>query len=334
MRWLALLILSAIGGFLGSTSAFADTEILDGIAAQVGSNIVLMSEVETLTAPIEQRMRQAAVPDSEIEVMRADALERLIEARLIEDVVARLELSATDAEVDSAIDSIAQETGLTTRQLQESVAGHGLTWEEYRDRIRSEIERNNVLNTIVRSRIRVEPQEVDALYAERYSEQREGGEELHLRHILVVYGEEVGRDRETALAIAEDARKEIAGGTVSFVEVARKISVANPETGGDIAWVHLDDLAGWMRPVVAELQQGQLSEVIELPFGFNLLQLVERRGFQPISLEDARVGLENEIYRRKTEQEYITWMEKLREQTYIERKGTYSPAGGLLSPSS
>jgi hypothetical protein len=72
--------------------------------------------------------------------------------------------------------------------------------------------------------------------------------------------------------------------------------------------------------------------VIEMPFGCNLLQLVERRSFEPVTIEEATPSLQNELFRQKTEAEYVKWVEKLREQTYIERKGAYASAGSLIGP--
>ena len=53
--------------------------LVDGIAAQVGSDIVLVSEVLEMVAPTEVRMREAGAPDVEIAKLRADGLESIIE---------------------------------------------------------------------------------------------------------------------------------------------------------------------------------------------------------------------------------------------------------------
>ena len=67
-----------------------------------------------------------------------------------------------------------------------------------------------------------------------------------------------------------------------------------------------------------------VSQVIDMPFGCNLLQLVERRPFRPITLAQARPQIEQEIYRGKTEEEYGKWVTTLRERTYISRMGIYA----------
>jgi parvulin-like peptidyl-prolyl isomerase len=69
-----------------------------------------------------------------------------------------------------------------------------------------------------------------------------------------------------------------------------------------------------------------------MPFGCNVLQLVERREFEPVTLEQAAPALQNELFRQKTEAEYVKWVEKLRSQTYIERKGAYASTTSLIGP--
>jgi hypothetical protein len=77
---LAILCLAA----LLPAPAGADEMLADGIAAQVGTEIVLYSEVVEVVAPTERQMRAAGAPKSEIAKLRAEGLETMIEWRLIE----------------------------------------------------------------------------------------------------------------------------------------------------------------------------------------------------------------------------------------------------------
>lgn len=321
----------AIGGL---SPASADEVLVDGIAAQVGSEIVLVSEVQELARPVEERMRAAGASEAEIRSMHGDALERLIEAKLIESVVTRLELEATEGEIDAAILGIAQDNGLTVEQLQRSVESHGLTIAEYRRKLKDEIERSKVLNTMVRARVRVEPEEVRALYEERYGDQAtRAGEEVHLRHILVAAGGQSHRDLRTACTIAADAQRKIVDGEITFGEMARRVTDMDPQAAGELGWLHVDDLAPWMAGALRDMEPGDVSSPIETGFGCNLLELVERRVYKPVTFAEAEPALTAEISRRKMDREYLDWLETLRKQTFVSRKGLYAEGNraGLLS---
>ena len=308
--------------------ARAAERLIDGIAAQVGSDVVLISEVTRVTGPMEEQMRAAGATDGDVDMVRSDMLERLIERRLVEQVVRRMELEATDDEIDMAIEGIAKENGLTLDQLRESLESHDVPWEDYREKIRGEIQRSKILNGMVRSKVAVDEQQVRDLYARRYSSQRKGGNEMHLRHLVSAGGDEGSRSMEEACQNVRSARARIEGGE-GFDALAREMSDTNARTGGDVGWVHEDDIAPWMADAVSGLPVGGLSGVIEMPFGCNLFQVVERRGFEPVAYDDVEEQLFAELFNQGLESEYEKWMEELRGRTYIERKGVFAQAARL-----
>lgn len=315
---------------LPARAGHAAEDVVDGIAAQVGSEIVLISEVDQISAEMETRMREAELPDTEILMMRAEALERLIEAKLVQRVVKQTELEATDPEVDGAISQIAEENNLTMRQLTEGVTAYGLPFSVYREKIKEEIERAKVINTMIRSRVNVSPEEVQDLFVERYGDQRTGGQQVHLRHILVPAEVATMRDREATCPEAERAREAIVSGRARFQDVARSISVIKADTGGDLGWLHADDIAAWMKVATQDLGPGGISPVVATNFGCNLVMVVDRRGFTPVTFQEVAPQLQREIFDRKTSEEYVRWIDRLRDQTYIQRKGLFAETSRLL----
>lgn len=306
-------------------SATADEVLVDGIAAQVGTHIVLVSEVMQLVADQERRMRAAGAPEQEIVKARAEALETMIEWRLIEQVVENAELYATDAEIDTTIDAISRENNISLAQLKRDLAAQQMTWEGYRKEIKRELERRKVLNAVVATGVKVEENEVQELYESRFKDQPEAGTTVHLRQILVPGGEDTGVSLAQSCGLVERAREQLANGA-SFQEVAARYSAVAPERGGDLGWLHVDSVAGYLRELIAPLEPGGLSRTQELPIGCTLVQLVERKEWRPVGFEEAKAKLTAEIFERKMMDEYRSWMEKMREQTFIERRGYFADA--------
>lgn len=315
---LSLVLLAAM---VASPADAAET-LVEGIAAQVGNDIVLVSEVMEISRPVEERMREAGAPETEIQKVRRDALDRLIEGKLLTSVVERLELGAEREEIDAAVAAIAEDNGLTPEELYKSIQSHGLTVDEYRKKIQGEIERSKVVNAMVRSRVEVTQEELRALYDERFSKQPTGGEEVYLRHIVVRSDGPTASTGADACARIATARAEIESG-LEFQEVARRTTEMNPEREGDLGWIHDSELAPWMESAIANLSPGQRTPPIEMPFGCNLLELVDRRPFKAVSFEEAQPQLRNLLFQQKTEAEYVEWIDVLRKQTHIERKGSF-----------
>ncbi len=309
-------------------AAGADEVLVDGIAAQVGTQIVLVSEVMELVGPIEAEARAQGVPEAEISRLRAEALEQLIERRLLAQVVKDAQLEVPEADVDKAIEGIANENGLSLDQLRASLASHGVSWEEYRSRIKTEMERQKVIGTVVGSKVQVEERELRALYEQVYTSQPQGGETVHVRQILVLGGEDTPRDLATACQITREAHARLVKGE-PFEKLAQEVSAAAPQQGGDIGWLHTDNMAGWMKTQMSALEPGGVSPVVELPFGCTILQLVERKAYEPVTFEQAKDALQQEVQQRKVMDEYREWMEDLRKRTFIERRGYFAQAASL-----
>jgi peptidyl-prolyl cis-trans isomerase SurA len=304
-------------------AARGEQMLVDGIAAQVGSEIVLVSEVLELVGPIEAEARAQGAEERDVAKLRADALEQLIERRLLSRVAHDAHLEASDSDVDAAIEGIAKDNGLSLDQLRASLASHGVRWDEYRGRIKAEVERQKVINAMVGAQITVEESELRAAYREMYAAQPQGGEEVHIKQILVLGGEGAPRDLPAACALARDAAARIARGE-PFEKLAQEISAAAPQQGGDIGWLHVGAMASWMRDPLQHLEPGATSPVIELPFGCTLLQLVERKSFEPVSFEQAKASLQQEVYQRKVMEKYREWMESLRKRTFISRRSYFA----------
>lgn len=309
-------------------AAAAAQEVVDGIAAQVGSEIVLISDVYQVAGPSEKHMREAGATDADIATMRAEVLERMIERALVRQLVRRAELDATEAEIDNAIAGIAKENGLSVDQLKESVEAQGLPFQSYRERIRGEIEHAKVINGLVASRVQVEEKDIRALYDQEYGNQPEGGMELHLYHILVPFKGEDPAARRDACDVVRKALVRIRGGE-RFQDVAAEVSEVNPDKGGDIGWFHASSLASWMTDAIDPVPDGGTTDVIEMPFGCNLLYVAERRVYEQITYESVRAALADFLYQQRLAAEYAKFIEDLRERTYIERKGIFADAARL-----
>ncbi len=314
------------GACLATSTVRADEILVDGIAAQVGEDVVLVSEVMSMVAEGERQMRAGGAPEEQIAMLRAQGLERMIEDKLIRNEVKRMELYASDNEVDETIEMIARDNGMTPDQLADSVRSKGLEFEDYRDQIREKIEHQRVIQVALIPKIEVEETAVRRLYDQRFKDQPDGGEQVHLRQILVPV--EQGKDIGMACAEVGAAAERIAAGE-SFEKVASEVSAIAPELGGDIGWLHASSLAGWMAVLVAKLSPGDVSPVTQQSFGCVLLKLVDRKAFERISYEEAKPQLFQEVHQMLLETEFVIWMEELRDRTYIQRYGYFADAAKL-----
>jgi peptidyl-prolyl cis-trans isomerase SurA len=327
----------AVALVLASAPTVRAELLADGVAAQVGGDVVLMSEVEQVVGPLEPQARAQGATDADLARLRSELLDRLIERRIVSQAAKRAELDASILEVNDAIASIAEENKISLEELQASVAKEGLSFDAYRERIRGEIVQMKVMNGMVRSRVRVDESEVRRMYDEKYAKMPDGGgEEVHLRQILVTAGGDTKRTEAQACDRVKVSLAKVRAGT-PFEQEASKVSEVNPEQGGDMGWVAMQAIAAAISSVVSALQPGQVSDVVRQGSACSVLQLVERRSFVKKPWEQAREDIRSILLEQKMGEEYQRFIQKMRAQTYIEKKGNYAvaargPSGFGLPP--
>jgi peptidyl-prolyl cis-trans isomerase SurA len=310
--------------FARPVSAEPSGALVDGIAAQVGTEVVLVSDVDRVAAPIEGKIREQGATDADVVLLRSDVLDKLIERKMIGLFAKRAEIEATDFEIDDAIAGIAKENKLDADGLKKSVEAQGLSFQAYRQRISEEIVQQKVLGGMVRSHVKIEDAQIRKLYDQRYGAMPAGGDEVHLVHMAA--GADDGKPKSIAAACDKVRRglTRVRAGE-SFASVASQVSQASP----DLGWLPAGTLAPWMQQAAGSLEPGQVSGVIELPVGCAVVQLVERRRIEALSFEEAKPQLRELMMDQAFQEEYVRFVEKLHKQTYVERKGTFSEASGL-----
>lgn len=96
-------------------------------------------------------------------------------------------------------------------------------------------------------------------------------------HILVTYDARTPGDRQAALDTIDDLRERVLAGE-SFSRLAREYSsdeVSAPR-GGDLGWVHRDELSDNIDAVIWTLPVNEVSEVIETSFGLHIVLITDR----------------------------------------------------------
>lgn len=140
-------------------------------------------------------------------------------------------------------------------------------------------------------------------------------QQTHARHILIKTSELVSqrdaRDRLVKL------KERIDNGT-DFAELARLHSEdGSASRGGDLGWISPGDTVPEFERAMNALQIGQVSDPVQSPFGWHLIQVQERRT-EDMSKERERLVAKQAIRQRKAEEAYQEWVRQLRDGAYVE----------------
>ena len=140
--------------------------------------------------------------------------------------------------------------------------------------------------------------------------------QTHARHILIS-PDELTSDQDARLRLSQ-LRQRILNGE-DFVELARANSEDNGTamSGGDLGWVSPGDLVPQFEAAMDRLQKGEVSEPFRTPFGWHIVQVLDRRIHD--SSEQIRRSRAKEVIRaRKLEEEVQSWLRRLRDEAFVD----------------
>jgi peptidyl-prolyl cis-trans isomerase SurA len=140
-------------------------------------------------------------------------------------------------------------------------------------------------------------------------------QQTHARHILIRLNEVVSEaDAKQRLV---NLKERVENGT-SFAELARLQSEdASASRGGDLGWLSPGDTVPEFERAMDALEPGKVSDPVKSPFGYHLIQVVERRN-EDMSKERQRVLARQSIRTRKADEAYQEWVRQQRDRAYIE----------------
>jgi peptidyl-prolyl cis-trans isomerase SurA len=251
----------------------------DYIAAVVNQDVVAASEVIQRTERLRQEARQRGEVMPEVAGLRKQALEALIEDRVLVTYARENGQRVDEAELDRVVANVAAQNKLTMEQLRERLRQDGTDYKSFRENLRDQMMTERVREREVQGRIRVSDAEVDAYLDKKRAELARGGM-INLAQVLVPVPENapeaVAAERR---ARAEAALARIKGGE-DFAKVAREVSEdSNKARGGEIGLRPADRLPDIFINATTGLKAGEVApELLRSGAGFHILKVVERQG--------------------------------------------------------
>ena len=135
------------------------------------------------------------------------------------------------------------------------------------------------------------------------------------RHILIKVNELVSEaEAKRKLVVL----KERIDNGADFAELARlNSSDLSAAKGGDLGWLYQGDTVPAFEKAMDALKINQTSEPVQSPFGFHLIQVLERRT-EDATAERQRLAARQVLRERKSEEAYQDWLRQMRDRAYVE----------------
>ncbi len=287
-RLLRALLFAGIAALLliPSSPVFAVEEVLDRVAAIVGRDVILESEVDEYLQLhlLEAGIQPDRLSQEERDTYRCEVLRSVVDDRLL---VSKARLDSIQVAPQEVEQRLREQFDTLKRRFpneqafQQQLAQEGTTERELRNRLRTQMERYLLRERLIgqmAGTVTVTFREIEKFYEENRDSLPTVPASVTIAHIT-----RVAQPGDSALALArekiERAQARIRAGE-SFDVVAREMS-EDPGTaaaGGELGWFGRGEMVPEFETIAFSLDSGQVSSPVLTEFG---LHIIQNLGFRP-----------------------------------------------------
>ena len=257
---------------------YGQKAVIDKITAQVGDELVLRSELEENYALMQDR--RGVLPDG----IRCSILENLLVSNLLVHQARLDSIEVGDEEVEAQLDDrVDQILSLMNNDLEQFRNYYGMTVSEakneFREDLRKQIMAQRMQDNLM-SEINVTPSEVKTFFSAIPKDSLPYfNAEVEVRELR--YFPQVNPvERQKSIDKITSIKKRILDEGEDFAELASTFSDdrGSARIGGDLGMQKRGTFVPAFEAAAFNLEEGEMSDVVESEFGYHIIQLLERRG--------------------------------------------------------
>jgi peptidyl-prolyl cis-trans isomerase SurA len=308
------------------------------VVATVNGKAIMKTEMEKqYQAQLGETQQQQQLTQEQSDSLRLNVLSTLINEEIIEQRAAKMNLTATNEEVDAKVAEM--KAPYTEEQFQEKLKASNHTIEDVKHDIRRSLTINKLLSKEIDSRITVTDADVAKYYNAHKAEYNLIESQYHLAQIRVTSqpAEQAGNLQNSKATSDAEAKKKIQAlknrldSGEDFATLAMNFSeqAETASSGGDIGFVPESQMKAdpAIFNTVTKLKNGQITEILPLldgntkkPAGYVIYKLISREPAGQRELSDPRVqqAIRQQLRDGRSQLLKSAYFEMLRDQSKVE----------------
>jgi peptidyl-prolyl cis-trans isomerase C len=257
------------------------------------------------------------IPPGQIQDLRKQLLDSLVSTELLYQASVTAKINVTDEMVQKQLQEL-QGKFSSDQEFTGYLQQQGLTVQEMKDRIRRNMASDQLVKQEVDSKITVSDSEI-ADYYQKNKERMRRPEAVKVSEIFVRAEAKAGADEKSkARQKIEAVLKEARGGK-DFTALARQFSESpDAKNGGEMGYVSRGSTLPVLSDAAFKLKVGEISDVVESPFGYHLLKVTEKKAAGDVTLADAKPQITSFLTQQKEREAFNSYLGKLKAGAKIE----------------
>ena len=292
-------------------SGLGAKELVDKIVASVGTEIVLLSELNGVQARAEKpgSIEETLLLGESLDSLKTNKelqLNFLIREKLIESEVKRLGLTHTDEQVEAELAQMAKKNQLNTAEFSNYISSHGYTVEDYKKIMKARLERQAFFEKEIISKLRITDEDAYGVYLTKYPNSRPSVGEFKISQIF--FSNKKGGSKE-ALARAEAAYARLTSGD-AYETVANQVDeTPGANQDGVLGTFKSGEFLPEIESAIATMSENETSPIIRGPSGYHIVKLLSKKTVLDPNFLKVKESIKGSLVQQNFERQLKNWFE-------------------------
>jgi peptidyl-prolyl cis-trans isomerase C len=283
-------------------------------------NKILNVQMEQVADRIPENMR-----DQYSQQLRKDILEYLIVSEVLTQKEKQKNIDVNQTELDQGTNKYIAQQNLTIDKLKSTLERRHVTFADFQNDIRKNLMHKKLFEGEFAGRITTPTDEQEKTYYNENIQMFQEPESIQAKHILIAPSKATGdpnKAKAKAKAKAEGILKKLKAGA-DFNDLAKKDSndIASGVNGGDLGTQPKGTFLPYFGPefekVAYALKPGQLSNIVESPYGYHIIKLIAHNDANTVTFEKAKDKIAQTLTDKPKEEIVVSYIQQLRKETDI-----------------
>lgn len=288
---------------------------LPNVIAKVNSEEVERWELEAAIKGVEGRAGGPIPPERRDEIVRG-LIDQLVAFHVLSQEAHNRKMDATDAEVAARLGEYKGGFPNESAFLQ-ALTAQGITLDQLKKQTHLGLQVSKVLEAEVTSKVAIPDADVEKFY-QANTDRFKQGESVHASHILIGMPKDANAaQKHEARTKAGQVLKQVKGS--DFAKLARENSQdSSAANGGDLGFFPQGQMEPAFEKAAFALKPGETSGLVETPFGFHIIKVLERRPPRTAPLTEVGGQIKDFLTDQQREEKMAAFVDRAKARMRIE----------------
>ncbi len=306
--------------FLTGSVMAAEESTPKGKAAAVNGVVITQEEVNRQVFILEQQLLSTqgkTIRPEMVPGVRTQILNDLIDKELLYQESRGRNMGVEEKAVDEKMESLKKQFP-SEKVFQDEMRQMSLTEATLRSQIEKDLAVQKLVEKDILVKVHVSDEDAKAFY-DSHPDLFKEPEKIKASHILLkVEANTDPAKKEEIRKKMEGAKKRLEKGE-DFAALAKELSQdPSAEKGGDLGFFEKGKMVKPFEDAAFSLKPGEVSDIVESPFGFHLIKVFDRQAERTIPYGDSKERIKKYLWRMKFMEQKNVYVEALKKKGKVE----------------